>query len=345
MPSNELSHYGVPGMRWGHRKAPSVGPEVVLTKQLKSGGSVTITRDPPPAIAKVLSRFSPGYKEGSEKYHSFTLTNGEGKKVGDASFHQDSPDSLNLVWLGIKGSHRGNGYATAAMEGVTKYAQDKGLKKLTLEVPGNAPDALHIYEKLGFVQKGLFKDSTEDDYWGGLTEMEYTVPKSEVKHADSLSDDVMDYIVRELDKMPSDNELRHYGVPGMKWGQRRAAGSSVRTSTDRKAVDTIRKKPVPSLTNKQLKTANNRLQLEKSYADLTKQQNAIDKINKGNAAAKSVLSVGGTAIAAYTMAQSPAAKAAVKVGVKFVKAAAAWSSSSGGGSAASAATSLVLARR
>jgi len=144
--------------------------------------------------------------------------------------------------------------------------------------------------------------------------------------------------------MPS-NELRHYGVPGMKWGQRKARGSSVRTSTDRKTVDALRKKPVPSLTNKQLKTANNRLQLEKTYSDLTKQQNAIDKINKGNAAAKSILALGGTGIAAYTMAQSPAAKAAVRVGVKFIKAAAAWSSSSGGSSAASTATSLVLARR
>jgi len=129
--------------------------------------------------------------------------------------------------------------------------------------------------------------------------------------------------------MPS-NELSHYGVPGMKWGQRKARGSSVRTSTDRKTVDALRKKPVPSLTNKQLKTANNRLQLEKTYSDLTKQQNAIDKINKGNAAAKAILAVGGTGIAAYTMANSPAAKAAIRLGVRVIKFAAQSASKSSG---------------
>lgn len=121
--------------------------------------------------------------------------------------------------------------------------------------------------------------------------------------------------------MPS-NELRHYGVPGMKWGHRKARGSEVKSSTDRKAVDAIRKKPVPAMSNKQLKTVNSRLELEKKYSDLTRQQTSIDKINKGNTAVKSILAVGGTGIAAYTMAQSPAAKAAMRVGLRVIKLAA-----------------------
>lgn len=121
--------------------------------------------------------------------------------------------------------------------------------------------------------------------------------------------------------MPS-NELRHYGVPGMKWGHRKARGSEVKSSTDRKAVDTIRKKPVPSMSNKQLKAVNSRLELEKKYSDLTKQQTSIDKVKKGNEAAKAILAVGGTGIAAYTMANSPAAKAAIRLGVKVIKLAA-----------------------
>jgi hypothetical protein len=131
--------------------------------------------------------------------------------------------------------------------------------------------------------------------------------------------------------MPS-NELRHYGVPGMKWGVRKARGSDVKPSTDRKAVDAIRKKPVPAMSNKQLKTANSRLQLEKTYSELTREQSGLDKVKKGNDAAKAILAIGGTGIAAYTMAQSPASKAAIRLGarvIKFAAAAAARSAASG----------------
>lgn len=41
-------------------------------------------------------------------------------------------------------------------------------KQLTLEVPTNSPDARHIYEKQGFVAG---KRISDDDVWGGLTEM------------------------------------------------------------------------------------------------------------------------------------------------------------------------------
>lgn len=115
-----------------------------------------------------------------------------------------------------------------------------------------------------------------------------------------------------------DNELAHYGVPGMKWGRRKGGSSApVRVSGDRKASDAIRKKPIESITNKQLKTVNNRLQLEKSYSELSKNPNAIDRITKGNNSVKAVLGIGATAIAAYNMANSPAAKATVRLGKRI----------------------------
>jgi hypothetical protein len=146
--------------------------------------------------------------------------------------------------------------------------------------------------------------------------------------------------------MPS-NELRHYGVPGMKWGQRKAGRAPAKASTDRKAVDAIRKKAVPAMSNKQLKTANSRLQLEKTYSELTKEQSGLDKVKKGNDAAKAILAIGGTGIAAYTMAQSPAAKAAIKLGarvIRFAASAAAGSASSGTTDAGFYAASRVAAR-
>jgi hypothetical protein len=39
-----------------------------------------------------------------------------------------------------------------------------------LEVPGNAPDARHIYEKLGFIDTGRTREK-HNKSWNGLTEM------------------------------------------------------------------------------------------------------------------------------------------------------------------------------
>ena len=92
-----------------------------------------------------------------------------GKKVGDAEIFKESEDSLNVVWVGIDDSERGQGYASAAMKGIIKYAKGAGFKHVTLEVPGISPDARHIYEKLGFEAGNLISDI--NDVWGGLTEM------------------------------------------------------------------------------------------------------------------------------------------------------------------------------
>ena len=46
---------------------------------------------------------------------------------------------------------------------------------MTLEVPGNSPDARHIYEKIGFVAGEQISD--EDDIWGGLTKMRLDLTK------------------------------------------------------------------------------------------------------------------------------------------------------------------------
>lgn len=219
---NFLAHYGVKGMKWGVRK----DLEVVFTKSLKNGGTLVATKDPTPPIAKVLSKLSSKYRESLESQHHFTLRNSEGKSVGDASFRQDSPDSLNLMWIGVKNKERGKGYASAAVGGVVKYAKDEGFNKLTLEVPGDAPDARHIYEKLGFKDTGV-KLGGDDDFWGGLTVMELNIAKS-VKHSESLLDfdDLTNYVIESIDNFDLgetgstevDDFLEHYGVKGMKWG-------------------------------------------------------------------------------------------------------------------------------
>ena len=79
------------------------------------------------------------------------------------------------------------------------------------------------------------------------------------------------------------NYLAHYGVLGMKWGKRKS-----RTPSDDSAkVRDIRKKKIYEMSNQDLRDANNRLQLEKQYKDLTK------KTSRGKKAVQSYIATAG----------------------------------------------------
>ena len=68
------------------------------------------------------------------------------------------------------------------------------------------------------------------------------------------------------------NSLFHWGIPGMKWGVRRAnrrAAALARQSEDHKTVAGLRKKKVSEMSNEELKKLTTRLQLEKQLKDLS----------------------------------------------------------------------------
>lgn len=66
--------------------------------------------------------------------------------------------------------------------------------------------------------------------------------------------------------------LYHFGVLGMKWGKRNKGAKKISTSQEHKTKETLKKKKLSEMTNAELKTLNERLQLERSYKDLTKSQ-------------------------------------------------------------------------
>lgn len=64
----------------------------------------------------------------------------------------------------------------------------------------------------------------------------------------------------------TNKDLKHVGVLGMHWGHRKVNANS---SSDHKTTASLQSKKTHELTNEELKKVTNRLQLEKSYKDLS----------------------------------------------------------------------------
>ena len=95
----------------------------------------------------------------------------------------------------------------------------------------------------------------------------------------------------------SDNYLAHYGVLGMKWGVRKnktKGGLRKRKSTP--VHDDYKKahsgKSVKSMSDSELRSVNNRLQMERQYSELTR------KTSKGKKVVNTLIKTAGTIAAA-----------------------------------------------
>lgn len=107
--------------------------------------------------------------------------------------------------------------------------------------------------------------------------------------------------------MTNNNELYHYGVPGMKWGQRRATSKVNKITTrsqkrgwsdDATEVAKIRTKKVSQMSNNELNKVNNRKTLEQNYSRLNP-----NVIKKGLAIAGATAAALGTMAALYKHAK------------------------------------------
>ncbi|HAT54248.1 MAG TPA: GNAT family N-acetyltransferase [Lactobacillus sp.] len=84
------------------------------------------------------------------------------------------------IGIAIVESQQGHGYGTDALQIVLKYAFDElNLHKVRLEVNGNNPAAIHIYEQVGFKLEGvnvaaLYQDGQRfDRYNYGILQTEW----------------------------------------------------------------------------------------------------------------------------------------------------------------------------
>lgn len=121
--------------------------------------------------------------------------------------------------------------------------------------------------------------------------------------------------------MNSDDVLAHYGVPGMRWGKRKGSSDksgksrASKLSSHEDAANDIRKKPVRSMSNADLRKINERLQLEKQYAELTNTTSGKKKVSNGAKVATGILKtsvgVAKTVDEAYKIYNGPLGKAII----------------------------------
>ena len=111
-------------------------------------------------------------------------------------------------------------------------------------------------------------------------------------------------------------DLYHYGIPGMKWGIRKsyAAISSLKArsekdaSTDHIVSRQLKSKSIKKLTNAELQTLSQRLQLERSVRDLKSSD-----YQRGTDFIKTATAIGTTLATAYALSRTPLAKDLARV--------------------------------
>lgn len=114
------------------------------------------------------------------------------------------------------------------------------------------------------------------------------------------------------------DSLKHYGIPGMKWGVRRREGSDGRVvrgkmpvSDDFREAKELAKKRPSQLSNAELKKLNERMQLEQNYSNLTSKKNQ-QKIKEGREQVKLVIDLVKTGKTLYDLGK-PGVSAAREV--------------------------------
>lgn len=94
--------------------------------------------------------------------------------------------------------------------------------------------------------------------------------------------------------------LKHWGVLGMRWGQRKARSGG---SSDHLATRSIRKKRLADLSNDEIRMLTTRIQLEQQYKNLNPSKIAKGKmrVKKVLGAIQDITTAAATIGAAYTL--------------------------------------------
>ena len=271
-----LIHYGVKGMKWGVRKDRGHEGERVKTKKLD----------------KLDSKWQA--KSGTMKNYT---------KVVNSSVDEVN---VNLDRINSKPKYKGADFTNPSKLRDEYYEE---VRSMTQAVYNKSAD-----REIGVSPSGRYRTYFSVQEAGAFPSM-LIGPNHEAEHADDLIEielewdefghivsigDVIDPLEQDDLSELVEDILVHYGIKGMKWGVRRSRVQLERGSDDHEETQSIkrqaRSKGVRSLSNKEIQTAINRMNLEQNYARLTTQRSTLAI---GIAKVRDILNTGKTVTDAY----------------------------------------------
>lgn len=296
--AEELKHYGVKGMRWGVTRTP---------EQLANASDSNAKGDSKDASSKS------GLPQAKDGVVTLPPTTGAGGSYDAAELEEmlkDLTDEEKAAYEKFLADRKKSGSKGPAMSLAEFMIQKRnGINRLSTDpkAPERYRADMRKLVKAGYTFGKKYE--THDKSPGVMVPKEISNDPKALKAS-----------AEKAKKAKRNDEIKHYGTKGMRWGFRKATTRGSTPASKRKAkVDNGDKKEEPKkksakdLTDSELRDAINRVQLEKQYNQLTTPQKAESVVS-------SVLKTAGKQVATQVITQVGTAYLSKAVGVNLNKA-------------------------
>ncbi|ALY08694.1 hypothetical protein FDH65_gp07 [Arthrobacter phage Circum] len=269
-----LAHYGVVGMKWGRRKATD-----------ESSGT---SRKEAKKIAKADAKWERKSSQSYMKVYNQAadrMNNGGIEKFNNNSKYKDKDLSKDRK-LEKEYFSEYSKLMTNMLNDIAKTegVNPSGTKRLKFE---------YDVESDPMPRASIIEVDVKHDGIGVNTRVETKFSDlGQIISIRFIDENLISHGEQFIEALLANDDLAHYGVPGMKWGRRKASSSEYKSSrsvrrtpesADHKRSREIGKKKVSQMSNAELREITTRMQLEKQFKDLNaptvkKGKSAIDKV-------------------------------------------------------------------
>ena len=343
---SEIKHYGVKGMKWGVRRKTFSGKAAARTtlarSTLKSATWAARASGQPMGQSEVYHQV---YRGAASKIRQGTRALNRDPKYKNANFRKDSSlrkqyydDYSKMVVQQLNASATRNGRSPdgrlqmkfsfdantelSPKASITRVetlgARSQSRKEANTSIKGMKADTKAARQEVREAKKASKELSHDASSPDETTLFNVTLSIDETGHIVDMELDGVEH-----SNLRDEDYIEHYGVPGQRWGFRKATtrGGTPPSKRKRKAdegedkkeAEAPKKKSAKDLTDAELREAINRVQLEKQYNQLTTPQKAESVVS-------SVLKTAGKQVATQVITQVGTAYLSKAVGVNLNKA-------------------------
>lgn len=251
-----LEHFGIKGMKWGIRKSPEKTAR---------------------AVAKQDLAFEKAARNPHTHVNLWMQSVKELKKSGELAAINNRPEfakSKFRLRLGVANRPLQEKYedvvAGAVLKSIRKNAQQivnrSGTRRFDIDTAYRASKD-HTGAKVIRASKAQWRIVTTDIRQADDGSLLITVVRDEVGR-------IIDLIPEET--MSQSDDLSHFGIKGMKWGQRKVRPLSTDAKAKMAVKDKVKQDKVGAVSNLKLQQAIRRMQLEQDYKRLSvNEQNGV----------------------------------------------------------------------